>query len=114
MQQPGGWHRRLHAALLFRTTAPWQQPVRKPLGERSAYPALSVVSCACCDIVRDVQSPITTRRGNQLGGYFTLTLLGHTTVPIPYDAARSTMKAALEGLDNVGTVRGRTRCAPAL
>jgi hypothetical protein len=56
------------------------------------------------------QSPVTTRRGNQLGGSFTLTMLGHTTVAIPFDAADTTMKAALEDLANVGTVRGRDGC----
>ena len=50
-------------------------------------------------------------RGNQVGGTFTLSLLGHTTEPIPANAAASTVKARIDALPNVGTVavtRGAT------
>jgi hypothetical protein len=46
-----------------------------------------------------------SQRGNELGGSFSLSLLGHTTAPVPFDAADTTLKAALEALPNVGTVR---------
>ena len=42
--------------------------------------------------------------GNQIAGSFTLTLRGHTTEAIPYNAAATTLKARLEALDNIGTV----------
>ena len=45
-----------------------------------------------------------SRSGVELGGTFTLTLRRHTTEPIEYNAAASTMKARLEQLPNVGTV----------
>ncbi len=49
--------------------------------------------------------------GNQLSGYFSLSLLGHETSPIPFNAADTTLKAALEELANVGTVQV-TRTGP--
>ena len=49
--------------------------------------------------------------GNELGGSFTLTLLGHTTEPVDFNAADTQLKARLEALPNVGTV-GVTRSSP--
>ena len=42
--------------------------------------------------------------GNELGGTFALTLLGHKSPPIPYNAEQTTMKSSLELMDNIGTV----------
>jgi hypothetical protein len=50
-------------------------------------------------------------RGNQVGGAFTLSLLGHTTEPIDFNAADTQMKARLESLPNIGTV-DVTRSSP--
>ena len=44
-------------------------------------------------------------RGNTLGGTFTLSLRGHTTAAISYKAADTTMKARLQELPNVGSVK---------
>ena len=63
-------------------------------------------------IYTDGSETLTERRssssassmGNELGGTFTLTLRGHTTEPIEFNAATSTMKTRLEGLSNVGVV----------
>ena len=52
-----------------------------------------------------------SRSGVELGGTFTLTLRRHTTEPIEYNAAASTMKARLEQLPNIGLV-DVTRSAP--
>lgn len=46
----------------------------------------------------------SSRRGVELGGSFRLGLRQHTTEPIEFNAAASTMKARLEALPNVGTV----------
>ena len=46
----------------------------------------------------------TSVTGNELGETFTLTLRGHTTDPIEFNAADTTMKSRLEGLPNIGTV----------
>ena len=43
-------------------------------------------------------------RGNSIGGTFTVSLLGHTSNPIPYNAEQTTMKSALEAMDNIGSV----------
>lgn len=43
--------------------------------------------------------------GNEIGGTFTLSLLGHTTDAIDFNAADTQMKARLEALPNVGTVQ---------
>lgn len=48
-------------------------------------------------------TPISTK-GNQLGGTFQLSLLGHSTEPIDFNAPDTTMKTRLEALPNVGTV----------
>jgi len=45
-----------------------------------------------------------SQAGNQLGGTYTLTLLGHTTAPIEFNAADTEVKALLEQLPNIGTV----------
>jgi hypothetical protein len=59
----------------------------------------------CADNIVDGSSCTgASSRGNQVGGAFQLTLLGHTTKNIPWDAAATTMKARLEELPNVGTV----------
>ena len=42
--------------------------------------------------------------GNELGGSFTLSLRGHETTPIEFNAGATTMKARLEALPNVGVV----------
>jgi hypothetical protein len=42
--------------------------------------------------------------GNELGGSFTLTMLGHTTEDIDFNAADTQMKARLEALPNLGVV----------
>lgn len=42
--------------------------------------------------------------GNEIEGYFTLTLRGHTTSAITHMASDSTMKQRLEELPNIGTV----------
>ena len=47
---------------------------------------------------------IQSRTGNELGETFTLTLRGHTTDPIEFNAADTTMKTRLEALPNIGTV----------
>ena len=47
---------------------------------------------------------VSTPRGNQLSGTFTLSMLGHTTAPLSYAISDTDMKAALELLDNIGTV----------
>ncbi|KAH8074000.1 hypothetical protein JL721_2556 [Aureococcus anophagefferens] len=55
----------------------------------------------------DIRSSATaeSRAGSELGGSFTLTCArGHTTEPIEFNAAASTMKARLEALPNVGNV----------
>ncbi|KAH8049142.1 hypothetical protein JL722_12143 [Aureococcus anophagefferens] len=54
----------------------------------------------------DIRSSATaeSRAGSELGGSFTLTLRQHTTEPIEFNAAASTMKARLEALPNVGNV----------
>ena len=49
--------------------------------------------------------------GNEVGETFTLTLRGHTTDPIEFNAADSTMKTRLEALPNIGTVQVK-RSAP--
>ena len=49
-------------------------------------------------------SGIQSRTGNELGETFTLTLRGHTTDPIEFNAADTTMKTRLEALPNIGTV----------
>jgi len=46
----------------------------------------------------------TSVKGNEIGGTFTLSLLGHTSAPIPYNAEQTTMKSALESMDIIGTV----------
>jgi len=46
----------------------------------------------------------TSVKGSELLGSFALTLRGHTTSPIDFNAADTTVKARLEALDNVGTV----------
>jgi hypothetical protein len=43
-------------------------------------------------------------KGNQISGEFTLTFRNHTTAPIPFLAADTVMKAAVEALPNIGTV----------
>jgi len=54
-----------------------------------------------------------SRSGNELRGAFTVTLLGHTTAPIEYDADQPLMKRRLEELPNVGTVSvARTQTCP--
>lgn len=50
-------------------------------------------------------------KGNELGGTFTLNLLGHVTEAIDFNAADTQMKARLEALPNVGTVQV-TRSSP--
>jgi len=42
--------------------------------------------------------------GNELGGSFTLSMLGHTTEQIDFNAADTQMKARLEALPNIGVV----------
>ena len=49
-------------------------------------------------------SSFTSVEGNSIGGTFTLSLLGHTSNPIPYNAEQTTMKSALEAMDNIGSV----------
>lgn len=49
-------------------------------------------------------SPVNSRAGNQLSGYFTLSYRGHTTDEIDFNAANTVMKARLEALPNIGTV----------
>jgi hypothetical protein len=52
----------------------------------------------------------TSVQGNQLGGTFTLELLGHVTSPIDFNASDTDMKRILETLPNIGTVTvSRTR-----
>jgi len=52
----------------------------------------------------DAGSGLGSVRGNELGGYFTLTLRGHTTAAITHMASDTTMKQRLEELPNIGTV----------
>jgi hypothetical protein len=48
-----------------------------------------------------VYTPVT---GAELTGTFSLTLRGHTTEPIPFNADDTTVISRLEALDNIGTV----------
>eukprot|EP00940_MAST-03C_sp_MAST-3C-sp2_P000562 g562.t1 len=60
----------------------------------------------CADNVVDADCPVSlvTQRGNEMRGTFTLSMLGHETAPIEYNAADSTVKRRLEELPNIGTV----------
>ncbi len=54
----------------------------------------------------------TVRATNATGGTFTLTFKGQTTAPIPYNATRDQIDAALEALSNVGTDNIQTSGGP--
>ena len=62
-----------------------------------------VVICADNDQSTDC-SDVSSVTGNEIRGTFTLTMRGHETEPIEYNAADSTVKRRLEELPNVGTV----------
>src|SRR3954451_3167319 len=54
----------------------------------------------------------TVRATNATGGTFTLTWKGQTTAPIPYNATRDQIDAALEALSNVGANNIQTSGGP--
>src|SRR3954447_646874 len=54
----------------------------------------------------------TVRATNATGGTFTLTWKGQTTAPIPYNATRDQIDAALEALPNVGANNIQTSGGP--
>lgn len=47
---------------------------------------------------------VTTTGSSTLSGFFTLTMEGHTTEPLPFDASGEEMKLALQALESIGTV----------
>jgi len=55
----------------------------------------------------EIQSIITTGGDpTPIIGTFTLTFMGQTTSPIPFDATETQMQAALDGLDTIGSLDG--------
>ena len=63
-----------------------------------------IVVCADESDDADCLIVLASRRGNEMRGTFTLSLLGHETSPIEFNAADTTVKRRLEELPNVGTV----------
>ena len=77
----------------------WTITFRNALGDAPLLtPSSSLTGTGASLHVEEVQ------KGNQLRGNFALSLNGHTTEFIPYDATPAMIKAALESLDSCGSV----------
>ena len=80
-------------------------------GTPSSTKGNQVCACVCVYVCVSAHHPTTppphhptTPPPHQLGGTFQLSLLGHSTEPIDFNAPDTAMKQRLEALPNIGTV----------
>ena len=84
--------------------APDEYRVEWDTAEMTAEVQTVAIDCPVTYEEQTVSTTTDSATQDNIRGTFTLSMLGHTTDPIPYNAEDSVVKSRLEALINVGTV----------